>query len=95
MKVMTAHNKTVRAIQIQRMGSISKRSTKKIADTWAIWSEILALPQLDEGAREPAPRRRRCNAIRARRPKFLTRRHAGVTRELAVHRGEREITARS
>jgi Family of unknown function (DUF6101) len=67
----------------------------EIAETWAIWSEILALPQLDEDACEPAPRRRRRNAIRARRPKFLTRRRAGVARELAVHRGEREITARS
>nr|WP_228748028.1 DUF6101 family protein [Bradyrhizobium sp. BR 10289] len=64
----------------------------EIAEAWAIWSELFALPQIDEGARKPAARRRRCNAIRARRPKFLMRRRAGVARELQVHR-EREIIA--
>lgn len=67
----------------------------EIAQAWTIWSEIFALPQLDEGARKPAPRRRRSNAIRARRPKFLIRRRAGMARELSVHRGEREIIARN
>ncbi|MDX3972112.1 MAG: DUF6101 family protein [Bradyrhizobium sp.] len=67
----------------------------EIAQAWAIWSEIFALPQLDEGARKPAPRRRRANAIRARRPKFLMRRRTGMARELPVHRGEREIIARN
>ncbi|WP_440637154.1 DUF6101 family protein [Bradyrhizobium sp. PUT101] len=67
----------------------------EIAQAWAIWSELFALPQLDEGARKPAPRRRRANAIRARRPKFLMRRRTGMARELPVHRGEREIIARS
>lgn len=67
----------------------------EIAEAWAIWSEIFALPQLDEGARKPAARRRRANAIRARRPKFLMRRRAGIARELSVHRGEREIIARN
>ncbi|PJG52935.1 hypothetical protein CVM73_22715 [Bradyrhizobium forestalis] len=67
----------------------------EIAQAWAIWSEIFALPQLDEGARKPAVRRRRANAIRARRPKFLMRRRTGIARELPVHRGEREIIARS
>ncbi|MBR0777712.1 hypothetical protein JQ625_22995 [Bradyrhizobium diazoefficiens] len=67
----------------------------ELTEAWAIWSEIFALPQLDEGARKPAPRRRRCNAIRARRPKFLVRRRAGVAREVSVHRGEREIIARN
>ncbi|MCK1542803.1 hypothetical protein IVA87_31090 [Bradyrhizobium sp. 147] len=66
----------------------------EIAQAWAIWSEIFALPQLDEGARKPAPRRRRANAIRARRPKFLMRRRTGIARELTVHQGEREIIAR-
>ena len=66
----------------------------EIAQAWAIWSEIFALPQLDEGARKPAPRRRRANAIRARRPKFLMRRRTGIARELTVHHGEREIIAR-
>ncbi|WP_035716430.1 DUF6101 family protein, partial [Bradyrhizobium genomosp. I (2014)] len=67
----------------------------EIAQAWAIWSELFALPQLDEAARKPAPRRRRANAIRARRPKFLMRRRAGFARELPVHRGEREIIARN
>ncbi|KQT15910.1 MAG: DUF6101 family protein [Bradyrhizobium sp.] len=67
----------------------------EIAEAWAIWSELFALPQLDEGARKPAARRRRANAIRARRPKFLMRRRAGIARELSVHRGEREIIARN
>lgn len=67
----------------------------EIAQAWTIWSEIFALPQLDEGARKPAPRRRRANAIRARRPKFLMRRRTGIARELSVHRGEREIIARN
>lgn len=67
----------------------------EIAQAWAIWSEIFALPQLDEGARKPAPRRRRANAIRARRPKFLMRRRTGIARALSVHRGEREIIARN
>lgn len=67
----------------------------EIAQAWAIWSEIFALPQLDEGARKPAPRRRRANAIRARRPKFLMRRRVAMARELPVHMGEREIIARN
>jgi hypothetical protein len=63
----------------------------------AMWSEIFGLPQLpEEKRREPAPRRRRRNAIRDRRPKFLVRRRAGDTsRELSVHLGEREIIARN
>ncbi|MGY3033344.1 hypothetical protein ACVIIV_002514 [Bradyrhizobium sp. USDA 4354] len=67
----------------------------EIAQAWAIWSELFALPQLDEGARKPAARRRRANAIRARRPKFLMRRRTGIARELPVHRAEREIIARN
>jgi len=61
----------------------------------AMWTEIFALPRLDEGAREPAPRRRRRNAIRARRPKFLLRRRVGEARDVKIHRGEREIIARN
>jgi Family of unknown function (DUF6101) len=68
---------------------------EEINQAWATWSEIFALPQLDEGTRKPAARRRRCNAIRARRPKFLMRRRTGFARELPVHRAEREIIARS
>ena len=68
---------------------------EEIANAWAIWSEIFALPQLDEGVRAPAPRRRRHNVIRIRRPKFLMRRRTGIARELPVHRNEREIIARN
>ncbi len=68
----------------------------EIATAWQIWSEIFALPQLQDHAREPAPRRRRRNAIRARRPKFLVRRRAGaLLKQANVHRGEREIIARN
>jgi hypothetical protein len=67
----------------------------ELAEAWAIWSELFALPQLDEGARKPTPRRRRANANRARRPKFLMRRRTAMTRELSVHQGEREIIARN
>ncbi|MCK1362535.1 DUF6101 family protein [Bradyrhizobium sp. 199] len=67
---------------------------EELSKAWAVWSELFALPQLDEGARKPASRRRRANAIRARRPKFLMRRRAGIARELPVHREEREIIAR-
>jgi hypothetical protein len=69
---------------------------KEIAAAWQSWSDIFALPQLaDEAACDPAPRRRRRNAIRARRPKFLLRRRGGGKLDSAdVHRGEREIIAR-
>jgi hypothetical protein len=64
---------------------------------WRHWSETFALPQLDETRPiRPAPRRRRRNAIRARRPSILMRRRSG--RDLAgmdVYRGEREIIARN
>jgi hypothetical protein len=63
---------------------------------WRMWSEIFALPQLPEDSpREPAVRRRRHNAIRARRPKFLVRRRAGdLLNPANIHQGEREIIAR-
>jgi hypothetical protein len=62
-----------------------------------VWAEIFSLQLLpEEKHRAPAPRRRRRNAIRDRRPKFLVRRRAGDTsRELSMHRGEREIIARN
>src|SRR6185295_1732282 len=42
---------------------------------------------------EPAARRRRHNAIRARRPKFLVRRRAGdLLNPANLHQGEREIS---
>jgi Family of unknown function (DUF6101) len=69
----------------------------EIAIAWQTWGDILHLPQLTEDEpREPAPRRRRHNAIRARRPRFLVRRRAGSPLDIShVHRGEREIIARS
>jgi hypothetical protein len=67
----------------------------ELANAWAVWSEVFALPQLDEGRRAPAQRRRRHNVIRTRRPKFLMRRRSGLAREATMHRGEREIIARN
>ncbi len=69
---------------------------EEIADAWQMWSDIFALPQIREDkTREPAPRRRRHNAIRARRPKFLVRRRAGdLINPANIHQGEREIIAR-
>ena len=68
----------------------------EISAAWQIWSDIFTLPQLpEEKACEPAPRRRRRNAIRSRRPKFLVRRRGGGPLDPAnVHHGEREIIAR-
>ncbi len=67
----------------------------EIASAWQVWSDIFALPQLNDEKREPAQRRRRRNAIRARRPKFLVRRRIGGLLNAAnSHRGEREIIAR-
>ena len=69
---------------------------EEIASAWQMWSDIFALPQLAEDkVREPAPRRRRHNAIRARRPKFLMRRRTGdLLNPANSHQGEREIIAR-
>jgi hypothetical protein len=68
----------------------------EIASAWQLWSEIFALPQLPEDkTREPAVRRRRHSAIRARRPKFLVRRRGGdLLNPANIHQGEREIIAR-
>ncbi len=69
---------------------------EEITEAWRMWSEIFALPQLQDNAREPAARRRRRNAIRARRPKFLVRRRPGALLNPAnSYRGEREIIARN
>ena len=69
---------------------------EEISAAWQMWSDIFALPQLSEDkAREPAARRRRHNAIRARRPKFLVRRRGGdLLNPANIHQGEREIIAR-
>ncbi len=67
----------------------------EIATAWQMWSDVFALPQLPDDTGEPAPRRRRRNAIRARRPKFLVRRRGGGQLNPAnSHHGEREIIAR-
>jgi hypothetical protein len=69
---------------------------EEINSAWQMWSEIFALPQLPEDKEcEPAIRRRRHNAIRARRPKFLVRRRGGdLLNPANLHQGEREIIAR-
>ncbi|MEP6837240.1 MAG: DUF6101 family protein [Bradyrhizobium sp.] len=69
---------------------------EEIASAWQMWSEIFSLPLLPEDkVREPAARRRRHNAIRSRRPKFLVRRRAGdLLNPANIHDGEREIIAR-
>jgi hypothetical protein len=70
---------------------------EEIAAAWQMWSDIFALPLLPEDeTREPAARRRRHNAIRARRPKFLMRRRGGdLLNPANIHQGEREIIARN
>jgi hypothetical protein len=68
----------------------------EIATHWQTWSELFSLPQLQDDSREPAARRRRRNAIRARRPKFLMRRRIGaLLNGASIFRGEREIIARN
>ena len=69
---------------------------EEISAAWQMWSDIFALPQLPEDkVREPAARRRRHNAIRARRPKFLVRRRGGdLLNPANIHQGEHEIIAR-
>ena len=73
-------------------------SSRDELETAAVrWSQTFGLPVLpQETPNEPAARRRRRNAIFRRRPRFLLRRRSGDTsRELSVHRGEREIIARN
>jgi hypothetical protein len=69
---------------------------EEIATAWQMWSEIFALPQLPEDeVSTPATRRRRHNAIQARRPKFLVRRRGGdLLNPANLHQGERELIAR-
>ena len=67
----------------------------EIVTAWETWSGILGLPKLQDRRQEPAQRRRRRNAIRARRPKFLVRRRVGgLLNPTNSFRGEREIIAR-
>ena len=76
------------------LGASSDRD--EIIAAWQMWSEIFGLPQLPEDKpAEPAARRRRRNAIRARRPKFLVRRRSGyLLNPVNIHQGENEIIAR-
>jgi hypothetical protein len=71
----------------------------ELARAWSAWSDIFVLPRIDSEnsfAGEPSQRRRRRNAIRARRPKFLMRRKPGrALAEPMVHRDEREMIART
>jgi hypothetical protein len=68
----------------------------ELATAWQTWSDIFALPQLSDDKQDPAPRRRRRNAVSGRRPKFLVRRRRGdLLNPAANHRGEREIIARN
>ena len=72
---------------------------EQIEKAWQMWSDLLALPQIEEendASREPAQRRRRHNAIRTRRPKFLVRRKPGhYLAQPLIHSDEREIIARN
>jgi Family of unknown function (DUF6101) len=84
----------------------------EVVAEWQSWGRVLGLPLLiaerDGQLREPfarvgavrvappTPRRRRHNAIKARRPMILLRRKAGrVAAAPSVHRDEREIVARN
>ena len=70
--------------------------TDELAAAWQLWSDIFALPMLQDSSREPAQRRRRRNVIRMRRPKFLLRRRTGrLPGQARNYRGEREIIARN
>jgi hypothetical protein len=83
-----------------------------VVTEWQSWARVLGLPPLiverDGAVREPftrigavrvgapTPRRRRRNAVKARRPCFLVRRKPGrPAPDPSVHRGEREIIARN
>jgi hypothetical protein len=87
-------------------------TSEDVIAEWQLWSRVLGVPMLvsdsDGSFRKPfaqigalriappLPRRRRRNALKARRPSILMRRR--VTRlssGTAVHRGEHEIIARN
>lgn len=86
--------------------------TNDVVAEWQLWARVFGLPLLvadPAGAlREPfrrlggvrvgaaAPRRRRRNVIKGRRPSIFLRRRVGLVPELPViHRSEREIIARN
>jgi hypothetical protein len=70
--------------------------TDELASAWQLWSDVFALPMIQDSTRAPAQRRRRRNVIRTRRPKFLVRRRSGsLLGEAKNYSGEREIIARN
>ena len=90
----------------------SAEHSDDVVAEWRLWARVFGLPLLiadpSGDLREPfrrlgavhlaacAPRRRRRNAIKARRPSILLRRRPGEPHALpVVHRGEREIIARN
>ena len=78
---------------------------------WQLWARVLGVPALVTGSdgkfsepfprlgsvlcKAPAQRRRRRSPLARRRPLFLTRRRAGVSRVAPVVHREREIIARN
>ncbi|MEA2873945.1 MAG: hypothetical protein QOH67_3921 [Hyphomicrobiales bacterium] len=89
----------------------SAENSDDVVAEWQLWSRVLGVPCLvadSDGAlsepfprlgavrcKAPAQRRRRRSPLSKRRPRFLARRRAGVTRPgPLVHRGERELIAR-
>ena len=82
-----------------------------IVAEWQLWSRVLGVPALVAGSdgefstpfpqlgavrvKAPAPRRRRRSPHSKRRPKFLARRRAGVSRVVPLVHREREIIARN
>ncbi len=88
------------------------QNSDDVVAEWQLWSRVLGVPCLVAGSdgafsepfprlgavrtKAPAQRRRRRSAVSKRRPRFLARRRAGVTRLAPlVHRQEREIIARN
>jgi hypothetical protein len=88
---------------------VTAAESTEAAAEWRRWADALGLPLLvsDQAgrlhtplcehldARKPTPRRRRRNAIKNRRPRFLLRRRAGVPAANPLVHHEREIIARN
>jgi hypothetical protein len=90
----------------------SAENSDDVVAEWQLWSRVLGVPPLVAGSdgefstpfpqlgavriKAPTQRRRRRSPLSRRRPKFLARRRAGVSRVVPlVHQGEREIIART
>ena len=89
-----------------------RENSDDVVAEWQLWSRVLGVPCWSQAAtasfsepfprlgavrcKAPAQRRRRRSALSKRRPRFLARRRAGVTRLAPlVHSQEREIIARN